>query len=163
VRWSETLAAELAPYGVRVFAMEPGTVATAMSETSRHSPDGRLWIPWFEEIFRQGLDVPVEDVARRAVDLAAGVGDALSGRYLPLRESLDDLVRDAVRIRQDTLYSLRIARLPGAPPGKALAALRAVGERPSPSVVRIRRRLPVGPDAAFDLWRDGKRLESWFL
>lgn len=163
VRWSEILAGEFAPYGVRVFAMEPGTVATAMSATSRDSPEGRLWIPWFEEIFRQGLDVPVEAVARRAVDLAAGVADALSGRYLPLRESLDDLARDADRIRQDTMYSLRIARLPGAPPGEALAALRARGEGPSPSVVRIRRRLPVRPEAAFDLWRDGKRVESWFL
>jgi uncharacterized protein YndB with AHSA1/START domain len=143
--------------------MEPGTVATAMSETSRHSRDGRLWIPWFEEIFRQRLDVPVEAVARRAVELAGGVADALSGPYLPLRESLDDLVGDAARIRQDSLYSLRIARLPGAPPGEALAALRARGERPSPSVVRIRRRLPIGPDAAFDLWHYGKRLESWFL
>lgn len=163
VRWSEILAGELAPYGVRVFAMEPGTVATAMSGTSRRSRAGRRWIPWFEEIFRQSLDVPMEAVARRAVDLAAGAADALSGRYLPLRESLDDLVRDAARVRQDTLYSLRIARLPGPPPSEALAAVRSRGESASPSVVHLRRRLPVGPDDAFDLWRDGKSVEAWFL
>lgn len=66
-RWSESLAAELAPYGVQVFAMEPGTVATAMTDISVNSPDGRRWIPWFKGVFDAGLDSPVERVAQRAL------------------------------------------------------------------------------------------------
>jgi NAD(P)-dependent dehydrogenase (short-subunit alcohol dehydrogenase family)/uncharacterized protein YndB with AHSA1/START domain len=163
VRWTESVAAELAPYGVRVFAMEPGTVATAMSNYSVTSPQGRRWIPWFKKMFDLGLDSSMERVVDRAIDLAAGRADPLSGRYIPLTEPLEDLVANASRIQQDTLYSLRIGRLPSAPPSVALRELRALGEKASASVVRLGRRLPLTPGEAIDLWRDGNAVASWFL
>lgn len=166
VRWTECIAAELAPYGVRVFAMEPGTVATAMSDFSVTSPEGRRWIPWFKGMFDSGLNAPMERVAGRALDLAAGRADALSGRYIPLTESLDVLVANASAIQRDTLYSLRISRLVAASPSPVAAALstvRARSEVASPSVVRLRRRLSVAPREAFELWRDGETVASWFL
>jgi len=162
-RWSESLAAEMAPYDVQVFAMEPGTVATAMSDFSVNSPEGRRWIPWFKGMFEAGLDSPVERVAQRAVDLAAGKADGLSGRYIPLAEGLDDLVANAPRIREETLYLLRMSRLVQSAPSAALGALRARGEMASSSVVRLRRRLPVTAHEAFGLWRDGETVASWFL
>jgi len=166
VRWTESVAAELAPYGVQVFAMEPGTVVTAMSNFSVTSPEGRRWIPWFKGMFDAGLDSPMERVADRAVDLASGRADALSGRYIPLTESLEDLVANAHLIRRDTLYSLRISRLASSAllaPSVALRAVRTRGELASPSVVQLRRRLTITQRQAFELWRDGDAVGSWFL
>jgi NAD(P)-dependent dehydrogenase (short-subunit alcohol dehydrogenase family)/uncharacterized protein YndB with AHSA1/START domain len=166
VRWTEAVAAELAPYGVHVFAMEPGTVTTDMSRFSVTSPEGRRWIPWFKGVFDEGLNSPMERVTGRALDLAAGRGDALSGRYLPLSEELETLAANAPVIRRETMYSLRIARLPEATPPERSAAVRAVralSEVASPDVVRLRRRLSLTPREAFDLWSDGDTVGSWFL
>jgi NAD(P)-dependent dehydrogenase (short-subunit alcohol dehydrogenase family)/uncharacterized protein YndB with AHSA1/START domain len=166
VRWTECVAAELRPYGVQLFAMEPGTVATAMSAYSAGSDDGHRWIPWFKDYFTLGLDVPMERVVQRAFDLVSGKGDVLSGRYLPLNEPLEELVANSERIREETLYSLRISRLarpPSGTPGATLLALRTRSEMPSPSVVRLRRRLPLDAHAAFDLWRNGETVAAWFI
>jgi NAD(P)-dependent dehydrogenase (short-subunit alcohol dehydrogenase family)/uncharacterized protein YndB with AHSA1/START domain len=166
VRWSEAIGAELAPYGVRVFAMEPGTVVTGMSNFSVTSPEGRRWIPWFKGVFDAGLDSPMDRVAGRALDLAAGKGDALSGRYVPLTEDLSTLVAGEAEIRRDTLYSLRISRLAAATSASRAAAISAVrrqSEVASPSVVRLTRRLAVTAPEAFALWRDGDVLASWFF
>ena len=166
VRWTEAVAAELAPYGVRMFAMEPGTTATAMSGYSLTSQAGRRWIPWFKGIFDAGLDVSMERVTTRALHLATGRGDVLSGRYLPLNEDLDDLVAHAPQIREGALYSLRLARLPSsmtAPTNAAFRAVRAQSEIASPTIVHLQRRLPMSAPEAFDLWRDGVTVGSWFL
>jgi NAD(P)-dependent dehydrogenase (short-subunit alcohol dehydrogenase family) len=64
VRFTETVAAEIKPHGISMFAVAPGTVRTAMAEHSLRSPDGQKWLPWFKRIFDQGLDVPVERPAR---------------------------------------------------------------------------------------------------
>ena len=161
VRWTEAVAAELAPYGVQMFAMEPGTTATAMSGFSLTSEAGRRWIPWFKGIFDAGLDVPMDRVTARALDLATGRADRLSGRYVPMNEDLDDLVAHATQIQEDSLYSLRLARL--APASAALRAVRAQSEIASPTVLHLQRRLPMSAREAFDLWRDGETVATWFL
>src|SRR5262245_11726599 len=66
LRLTECVASEAGPYGVRVFAMEPGTVATPMTDWSIHSEGGRRWIPEFRRVFDQGPDSPPEPVATRA-------------------------------------------------------------------------------------------------
>jgi NAD(P)-dependent dehydrogenase (short-subunit alcohol dehydrogenase family)/uncharacterized protein YndB with AHSA1/START domain len=166
VRLTECVASEAKPYGVVAFAMEPGTVATSMSHYSVNSEDGQRWIPWFRRIFDEGLDAPLERVAARAVDLAAGRADALSGRFVPLGESLERLVAHAVSVRRDRLYSLRIERLEppvagGMPP--ALAALRAEAEQASSSVIQLRANFPVPRERAFGAWVDPRAIEQWFL
>jgi NAD(P)-dependent dehydrogenase (short-subunit alcohol dehydrogenase family)/uncharacterized protein YndB with AHSA1/START domain len=162
VRWTETVAAEYQPYGVLVFAMEPGTVATDMSAYSVTSPDGKRWIPWFKGLFDLGLTVPMERVTQRALDLAAGKADGLTGRYIPLADTLDALVADIERIRGEALYSLRIGRLHSAPLSDAIRKLRVEGEQATTNVIRLRRRLPITPRQALDLWRDGSTIARWF-
>ena len=41
-----------------VFAIEPGTVRTAMAEYALKSDEGKRWLPWFGEVFKRGEDVP---------------------------------------------------------------------------------------------------------
>jgi NAD(P)-dependent dehydrogenase (short-subunit alcohol dehydrogenase family) len=66
-RFSELLAAQLAPRGVFVFSISPGLVRTAMTED--HFPDDAPW-------------TPPECAPRLVAALASGELDALAGRYL---------------------------------------------------------------------------------
>ncbi|HVH66671.1 MAG TPA: SDR family NAD(P)-dependent oxidoreductase [Gemmatimonadales bacterium] len=162
VRLTECTAAEVRPYGVCVFAMEPGTVATDMSRWSLESEAGRRWIPWFARMFTEGLDSSPAQVAQRALALASGRADVLSGRYIPLSADLDELVSSAARIEGEQLYSLRMARLSTAPVSAALAKLRAEGGAASTSVLQLQQALPCSPSQAFALWMDPTSAAAWF-
>jgi NAD(P)-dependent dehydrogenase (short-subunit alcohol dehydrogenase family) len=81
IRLTEVLAAEVKPHGIAVFAMEPGTVRTAMAEQLLASESARRWLPWFEQIFREGRDVTSDPAARLLLRLASGDGDAQSGHF----------------------------------------------------------------------------------
>lgn len=53
IRLTEILAADVAEFGVRAFAIEPGTVRTDMAEFAlESSEEGRRWMPWFRDIPR---------------------------------------------------------------------------------------------------------------
>ena len=54
IRFTEILALETGQHGVKVFAIEPGTVRTAMAEYALESEEGQRWLPWFAEIFKRG-------------------------------------------------------------------------------------------------------------
>lgn len=86
IRFTATVAAELKPHGVSMFAVGPSTVRTAMSEYSLNSPEGQKWLPWFRRIFDEGLDVPVGRPAQLVLELASGRADALSGRFLTVAD-----------------------------------------------------------------------------
>jgi NAD(P)-dependent dehydrogenase (short-subunit alcohol dehydrogenase family)/uncharacterized protein YndB with AHSA1/START domain len=158
VRLTESAAAEVRPYGVSIFAMEPGTVATDMSRTSCDSEDGQRWIPWFKRYFAVGLTSTADEVAQRALDLASGRADALSGRYIPLRADLDEMIASAARIEAEHLYSLRIARL--AP--LAVVPAMAASETASPTVLQMRRLFAAGRARLFSLWNDSNAAGQWF-
>ena len=128
VRFSEILAAETRPRGVHVFAISPGTTRTAMSEHSLTSEEGRRWIPWFERIFTEKLDVPIERPVQLVVALASGRADALSGRLLTVFDDLDTLLSRSTEIERGGLYSLRVRRFDDGMPA-ALAAVLSTGER----------------------------------
>jgi NAD(P)-dependent dehydrogenase (short-subunit alcohol dehydrogenase family) len=130
VRFTETVAAEVKPHGVSMFAMGPGTVRTSMAEHSLRSSDGRKWLPWFKQIFDQGLDVPAERPSRLVLELASGRADSLSGRFLSIWDDLDSLLRNLKQIEERNLYSLRIQTLDGGGVGSALSAIRAAAESP---------------------------------
>jgi NAD(P)-dependent dehydrogenase (short-subunit alcohol dehydrogenase family) len=110
IRLTEILAAEAAEHGVKVFAVEPGTVRTAMAESVLGSEEGRRWMPWFRDIFEQGRDVPPDHAARLVIFLASGRADTLSGRYFTVADDvlgLADLagrggLGDAQTLRLDT-------------------------------------------------------------
>ena len=166
VRLSECVAAEAKPYGVAVFAMDPGTVATAMSGYAVSSEVGRRWIPWFRELFDRGFNVPPERAGARAVELASGRADAITGRFIPMAAELDTLIANADLIALENHYSLRIRPLgspPTGPAAEAVAALRARAERASASIVLLRSTYPVSRERAFAAWTSADAIARWFL
>ncbi len=130
IRVTECLAREAQPYGVALFAIEPGTVRTAMSEQALESPEGRRWLPWFRRIFDAGLDVPAERAARLVLALASGSADRLSGRFLSVADDLDPILADVAQVERDQLYSLRIRRVDAYAPNPARLAITQAAERP---------------------------------
>jgi len=51
---------------------------------------------WFQALYAQGLDTPIERSVHLVLRLAAGDADALSGRYLSVDDDLDALVKQVV-------------------------------------------------------------------
>lgn len=111
IRFTENLAAELVNSGVSVFAIDPGTVRTAMSQHVLESEAGKKWLPWFRKPFDQGRDVPPEKAAQLVVQLASGSADALSGRFLSVADDLPKLLEQSEEISHSGLYTLRVRRL----------------------------------------------------
>jgi len=110
MRLTEGLAKEAEPHGVKVFAVGPPAIRTAMTEFIMDDPGGRKWRPGFRDTFEKGNDTPAEAVAGFIVSLVDGRADRLTGRYFLPREDLDALVADADRIVREDLWTLRIRR-----------------------------------------------------
>lgn len=161
IRFTETTAAELAPHGVKMFALAPGTVRTAMSEYSLNSPEGRRWLPWFPRIFDEGLDVSVERPARLVVELASGYADRLSGRLLSVSDDLDVLLKNAKQIEENKLFSLRVRTLDSGGGSSALASIRAAAECARP--VWVERTIKAPPEKVFLAWIDPESVKKWFV
>lgn len=111
IRLSENLALETQAYGISIFAVDPGTVRTAMSEYLLESAPGQKWVPWFQNTFAEGRNVPAELPSQLVLRLAAGDADTLSGRLISVRDDLDDMVRQVATIQRDELYTLRLRTL----------------------------------------------------
>jgi NAD(P)-dependent dehydrogenase (short-subunit alcohol dehydrogenase family)/uncharacterized protein YndB with AHSA1/START domain len=161
IRFTETVAAELAPHGVRIFALAPGTVRTAMSEYSLNSPEGRRWLPWFRRIFEEGLDIPAERPARMVVELASGRADKFSGRLLSVSDDLNLLLENKKEIEEDKLFSLRVRTLGGGSP--ALSAIRAAAECAPPLTLCVERKIEAPPEKVFRAWIDPEAVKKWFV
>jgi NAD(P)-dependent dehydrogenase (short-subunit alcohol dehydrogenase family) len=97
IRFSEALALETVEDGIQVFAVHPGTVRTPMNDYVHDSPEVAKSAPgvqqWFQAMYAQGLDTPIERSVHLVLRLAAGDADALSGRYLSVDDDLDALVK----------------------------------------------------------------------
>jgi NAD(P)-dependent dehydrogenase (short-subunit alcohol dehydrogenase family) len=96
VRLVEQAAAEAQEHGVKVFAIDPGFVITALAEATMSSPDAQRWLPGMVKRLRErkaaaGVEASrdFERCAQRCVDLASGRYDALSGKYMELDDDLD--------------------------------------------------------------------------
>jgi len=116
IRFTEILALETREQGISCFAIEPGTVRTAMAEYSLNSEAGKKWLPWFGRIFEQKTDVPAERPARLVLELASGRMDALSGKFLSIYEDLDLMLKSLDEIKEKNLHSLKLERLSGPKP-----------------------------------------------
>jgi NAD(P)-dependent dehydrogenase (short-subunit alcohol dehydrogenase family) len=97
IRLTEQVAAEVRPYGISAFAIEPGTVYTDMAESTINDPDAQRWLPGMLEVLRSvRSEDPAKGLARCAamcVRLASGRYDGLTGRYLTADHDLDALLR----------------------------------------------------------------------
>ncbi|SPE25093.1 Short-chain dehydrogenase/reductase SDR [Acidobacteriia bacterium SbA2] len=111
IRFTENLAAELLNSGVSVFAIDPGTVRTAMSQHLLESEAGKTWLPWFRKLFDKGRDVPAGQAAQLVVELASGKADALSGRFLGVADDLTKLLEQLEEVKRSGLYTLRVRKL----------------------------------------------------
>jgi len=111
IRFTENLAAELVNSGVSVFAIDPGTVRTAMSQHLLESEAGKKWLPWFRKLFDLGRDVPPEKAAELVVHLASGRADALAGRFLGVADDLPKLLEQLEEVKRSALYTLRVRKL----------------------------------------------------
>ena len=108
IRFTEVLADELRPHGVSVFAIQPGTVRTALAEDLMHSEAGARWMPWFKNIFDEGRDVTTLPGTELVLYLACGMADELSGRYFAAPGNPADIVARAEEIRARQLHVLRM-------------------------------------------------------
>jgi NADP-dependent 3-hydroxy acid dehydrogenase YdfG len=103
-RLTEVMAEDSKNHGVSVFAIEPGTVRTAMTEELMASASmGSL-----KKIFESGNDVSPQHAAELVVWLASGQGDSLSGLFLDRREDLNRLLARQGVIRELGLHTLRV-------------------------------------------------------
>jgi len=111
LRLTENIAMETKTYGISIFSVDPGTVRTAMTEKVLQSVEMRTWMPWLQDIFDQGNDVPPERVAQLVRDLASGKADVLSGCLISIWDNIDEMVAQRNDIDGRNLYRLRLLRL----------------------------------------------------
>ena len=161
VRASECLAAETKRYGLAVFSFAPGTVRTEMSTYSLTSPEGRRWIPWFQRIFDEGLDLPVDKPAALVVALASGRYDALTGLYLTPLDDLDALLADKVRIDQEKLHTLQIRPREVSAAAVAIASIRAASA--APLTLRLEHIFQASLEKLYRAWTDPAAISKWFI
>lgn len=111
MRFTETLAAETKEFGVYVFALRPGFVRTAMSE-HQLTEEGRRWLPDTARRFAEEKNVPPSVPAELAVEIASGRFDALTGRYLRVKdykgEDPDQVEAHIPEILEKDLRTLRM-------------------------------------------------------
>jgi NAD(P)-dependent dehydrogenase (short-subunit alcohol dehydrogenase family) len=112
IRLTEALAAETLPYGIAVLAVNPGTVRTSMSDYVLTAPQVRERAPmvqqWFEQLFAEDGDTPIEHAAAFVLAVASGRADALSGCYLSVDDDLEALAAQAEAIRREARLMLRL-------------------------------------------------------
>jgi NAD(P)-dependent dehydrogenase (short-subunit alcohol dehydrogenase family) len=105
-RLSENLAVETRGHGVMVFAINPGLVRTAMSESALCCGEPSIE-QWFTDAFASREDVSAEPAATLVVYLASGAADVLSGRYILTTDDVAQMVARADEIHEHDLYVLR--------------------------------------------------------
>jgi hypothetical protein len=82
-----------------------------MAEYALDSEAGKKWMPWFRDIFEQGMDVPPERAARLVNLLASGRADVLSGRFLTVHDDVPGLVVRVQSGRGDDFGRLRLQQI----------------------------------------------------
>jgi NAD(P)-dependent dehydrogenase (short-subunit alcohol dehydrogenase family) len=108
-QWTTGLATELQGRGVNVFAFAPGFVRTPMTERLTASAD----VPkptgdFFREFLNAGRVTPIVRSAQVLLFLVSGRADALSGRFIHVRDNEEALAQRAEEIRRDNLHVLSI-------------------------------------------------------
>jgi NAD(P)-dependent dehydrogenase (short-subunit alcohol dehydrogenase family) len=112
IKFTENLAAEAGPYGVRAFSVHPGITPIGLSERALAggAPPGSAEAQihaWVRQELRAGRGAEPALVARLVTRLAAGHADRLSGCHLSVHDDLEAILacEDDIRHR----YQLRLA------------------------------------------------------
>jgi len=105
-RLSENLAAESRGHGVMVFAIDPGLVRTATSQSALSCSEPSIE-QWFTGAFANQEDVPAESAATLVVYLASGAADLLSGRNIDVSDDIAQMLARAAEIQERDLFVLR--------------------------------------------------------
>src|SRR5688572_13386844 len=108
IRFTEVVAQEVSQHNVSLFAIEPGTVRTAMATFALESPSGRRWVPWYRNIFDEKQDVLPEYSAELVVRLARGDADCLTGRFISRGDDLDAILRQSTKAVENEWGVLRV-------------------------------------------------------
>jgi NAD(P)-dependent dehydrogenase (short-subunit alcohol dehydrogenase family) len=104
-QWTSCLAREIEGSGVVVFAFAPGFVRTPGTEHLTGSSDvPRETREYFRAFLDEGRDTPISRSAQVLLFLASGRADALSGRFIHVKDDEEALVRRAGEIRRDNLH-----------------------------------------------------------
>ncbi len=98
-RWNSCLAEGAREYGVSVFIISPGLVATDMTD-----------IPQFKDVPADQW-VPIEKSGELVVALASGKADVLTGRFIHVLDDLDALIAQADKIVAENLQALGMQML----------------------------------------------------
>ncbi|MHB1134824.1 MAG: SDR family NAD(P)-dependent oxidoreductase [Chloroflexota bacterium] len=107
VRFTETVQAEVAEYGVNVYAIIPGFVKSGMTEALAASPAGRRWARWIAERLERGEHYDPRLAGRLCAFLASETGDRLGGRFLLAFEDYLEVAARADEVIAKDLYTLR--------------------------------------------------------
>jgi NAD(P)-dependent dehydrogenase (short-subunit alcohol dehydrogenase family) len=115
VKLSENLAHETARHGVSVFSVHPGLLPVGMSEdfvakapASAYEAQVR---DWTQAELASGRGADPDEAVSLILRLAAGDGDALSGRHLSVHDDLDTVLAHLPEVEACDLYLLRPDRL----------------------------------------------------
>ena len=106
LRFTDSLAAAAAPHGISVFAISPGLVDTKLLDGMTNSAAGKQWLP---EFAARTDWVPATAAGRLVAELASGIADELTGRFIHVSDDLGELVAQADQI---VAADIRILRLP---------------------------------------------------
>ena len=94
-RWNSCLAIAAADFGISVFIISPGLVATDMTAD----------VPMFDDIPAEQW-TPIEKTGDLVVQLASGKADKLAGRFIHAEDDLDELIANADQIIEQNLQTL---------------------------------------------------------
>jgi NAD(P)-dependent dehydrogenase (short-subunit alcohol dehydrogenase family) len=106
-RFTETLAHELKPHGISVFATNPGLVRTAMTELQLQTEAGKKWMIQIAQAFRDGVDRPPTDAALLIRRLVEGDFFALTGRRFGPDDDPNEVAKETEKILDEDLRTLR--------------------------------------------------------
>lgn len=91
--WAESIAYELAPFGIEVVLIEPGPFRTNIWENSAHIvPADSAYRQWLHRVFR-GAEKHVQATARDPKEVAAVIGKALEAARPRLRYPVGPIAR----------------------------------------------------------------------
>jgi len=111
MRFTETLAREAADTGIKVFALDPGLVHTAMTENIKSSAVGQRWMAHIGQRLDEGRSGSPTLAAELTIEIVQGHFDALVGRALFAQSDYQAVKKHTNDIIDNDLYTLRMKRL----------------------------------------------------